>query len=76
MDRGAAEMALLWVLNLADSTHSMLDIADRANLPFDTVADAADALAAAGLLARPAEETAHSAMNQVDSTIDPPFEPF
>jgi aminopeptidase-like protein len=76
MDREAVEMALLWVLNLADSTHSTLDIADRANLPFDTVADAADALAAAGLLACPAGETTCPALNQVDSTIGPPFEPF
>ncbi len=50
LGREAVEMGLLWVLNLADGTHSMLDIAERADLPFDTVADAADALAAVGLL--------------------------
>ncbi|WP_322749549.1 MULTISPECIES: DUF4910 domain-containing protein [unclassified Frankia] len=50
LGRDAVEMGLLWVLNLADGTNSMLDIAERADLPFDTVADAADALAAVGLL--------------------------
>ncbi len=50
LDREAVEMGLLWVLNLADGSHSMIDIADRADLPFNTVADAADALAAVGLL--------------------------
>ncbi|MDH0124719.1 DUF4910 domain-containing protein [Brucella intermedia GD04153] len=44
-------MALLWVLNLADGEHSMLDIAERAKLPFATLADAADQLRDAGLLA-------------------------
>ncbi|WP_462188848.1 winged helix-turn-helix domain-containing protein [Frankia sp. CcWB2] len=41
---------MLWVLNLADGTRSLLDIADRADLPFDTVAAAADALAGVDLL--------------------------
>jgi aminopeptidase-like protein len=43
-------MAMLWVLNLSDGDHSLLDIADRASLPFGLVRDAADALAAAELL--------------------------
>ncbi|SNQ51275.1 putative polysaccharide biosynthesis protein with aminopeptidase-like domain [Frankia canadensis] len=51
MNRQAVEMALLWVLNLADGTRSLLDIAERADLPFDTVAEAADALAGVDLLA-------------------------
>jgi aminopeptidase-like protein len=49
-DGDSARMAMLWVLNLSDGDHSLLDIADRASLPFDLVRDAADALAAAGLL--------------------------
>lgn len=44
------QMALLWVLNLSDGTHSLLDIADRSGLPFAAVTDAADVLLAAGLL--------------------------
>ena len=44
------EMALLWVLNLSDGRHSLLDIAERARLPFDSIARAARALQPAGLL--------------------------
>jgi aminopeptidase-like protein len=51
-DRAAAEMALLWVLNLADGQHSLLDIAERSALGFPAVADAADSLMAAELLDR------------------------
>jgi aminopeptidase-like protein len=43
-------MAMLWVLNLSDGDHSLLDIAERASLPFDLVRGAADALEAGGLL--------------------------
>jgi len=49
-DAKDAQLALLWVLNLADGTHSLLDTAQRAGLPFSSVAAAADALLAAGLL--------------------------
>jgi len=38
------ERALLWVLNLSDGNHTLLDIADRANLSFFLVRAAADAL--------------------------------
>jgi aminopeptidase-like protein len=44
------QMALLWVLNLSDGTHSLLDIAERAGLPFSAIRAAADALAATDLL--------------------------
>ena len=44
------EMAMLWVLNLADGRSSLLDIAIRSGLPFDAVRDASDALLASGLL--------------------------
>lgn len=43
-------MAMLWVLSLSDGEQSLLDIAERSCLPFDTVADAADALRGAGLI--------------------------
>lgn len=43
-------MALLWVLNLADGEHSLLDIANRAHMPFGTIADAARRLREKGLL--------------------------
>ncbi len=44
------EYALLWILNLADGDHSLLDIAERSGLPFAVIADAAEDLKAAGLL--------------------------
>jgi aminopeptidase-like protein len=44
------ELALLWVLNLSDGSHSLLDIAEEAGLPFATIKDAADALARTDLL--------------------------
>lgn len=55
----SAEMALLWVLNLSDGAHTLLQVAERAGLPFSTIKVAADALAAQGLL-RPAGESAES----------------
>jgi len=44
------EHALLWILNLADGDHSLLDIAERSGLPFTVIASAAAELEAAGLL--------------------------
>src|SRR5262249_42310571 len=44
------QLALLWVLNLSDGRHSLLDIAERAGLPFDAVDRAAVALVAHDLL--------------------------
>ena len=44
------QMALLWVLNLSDGVHSLLDIAERSDLPFDQIRSAAEALVDAGLL--------------------------
>ncbi|MFC9428052.1 DUF4910 domain-containing protein [Streptomyces sp. NPDC056987] len=49
-DAQQAQMAMLWVLSLSDGEHTLLDVAERAGLPFDTVAAAADALGAAGLV--------------------------
>jgi aminopeptidase-like protein len=49
------QLALLWVLNLSDGQHSLLDIAERASLPFEQVRHAADALLANDLLARLAD---------------------
>ena len=49
-DTKQAQMAMLWVLNLSDGDHSLLDVAQRSGLPFATVADAADALRGAGLV--------------------------
>jgi aminopeptidase-like protein len=45
------QLAMLWVLNLSDGDHSLLDVAERSGLPFGLLSDAAQALAGAGLLA-------------------------
>jgi aminopeptidase-like protein len=47
---GYDQMALLWVLNLADGRHSLLDMAERARLPFAAIRAAADALLSVDLL--------------------------
>jgi aminopeptidase-like protein len=49
-DAGVTEMALLWVLNLSDGAHSLLDIAECSGLPFDAVRKACEALREHGLL--------------------------
>lgn len=49
-DESVSELALLWVLNLSDSEHTLLDVAERSGLAFDTVRAAADALVGVGLL--------------------------
>ena len=49
--------ARLWVLNLSDGDHTLLDIAERSGLPFHTIADAACVLWEKGLLREIAEET-------------------
>lgn len=49
------QMALLWVLNLSDGVHSLLDVSEAANLPFREIKRAADALERCELLRRSAE---------------------
>jgi aminopeptidase-like protein len=51
-DKPAAELAMLWVLNLSDAEHSLLAIAERSQLPFRAVAGAAELLLEHGLLER------------------------
>ena len=46
-----ATMAMLWILNLADGEHSLLDIAERAGLPFAVVKKTARLLGDHQLLA-------------------------
>ena len=50
-DAVAANMAMLWILNLSDGEHSLLDIADRADLPFALIRRAALLLQRSELLA-------------------------
>ena len=49
-EAASAQLAMLWVLNLSDGGHTLLDIAERANTPFALMRRAADALQTAGLL--------------------------
>jgi aminopeptidase-like protein len=43
-DQAEVERAILWVLNLSDGRHSLLDVAERSGLAFDVVRRAADVL--------------------------------
>jgi aminopeptidase-like protein len=52
-----AQLAMLWVLNLSDGEHSLLDIAERSGIAFESIAATADVLQDHGLLA-PADNTA------------------
>lgn len=49
-DVGQHELALLWVLNLSDGKHSLLDIAMCSGLMFSQIHDAAEDLANCGLI--------------------------
>lgn len=44
------EMAMLWVLNLSDGHYSILEIAERSNMPFRIISEAATILVDHGLL--------------------------
>jgi aminopeptidase-like protein len=57
------EIARLWVLNLSDSEHSLLDIAERSGLPFSVIADAANQLHENSLLT--SVDTAESDLSSV-----------
>jgi len=50
--------ARLWVLNLSDGEHSLLDIAERSGMPFSAISDAADLLCQNGLLSLVPERAA------------------
>jgi aminopeptidase-like protein len=43
-------LAMQWVLNFSDGRHGLLDIADRSNLRFDLIFNAAEMLLGKGLL--------------------------
>ena len=49
---GVELMARLWVLNLSDGGHSLLDIADRSGLPFHEIKEATRVLSDGGVLTR------------------------
>ncbi len=49
-DAGTRQLAILWVLNLSDGQHSLLDIAERSGIAFQVLKKTADALLAHELL--------------------------
>jgi len=49
-DSSNYEMSLLWVLNMSDGQHTILDIAERSGTPFSSIQEAAQALFDCGLL--------------------------
>ena len=49
-DAEERQMAMLWVLNQSDGTHSLLEVAERSGLPFTLLAEVAATLEEAGLL--------------------------
>ena len=49
-DAGEKEMALLWVLNMSDGNHSLLEIAERSGVGFRKLCDSASLLLEHGLL--------------------------
>ncbi len=53
---GAHEKGLLWLLNQSDGSHDLVAIAQRSGLPFEVLAQGAQDLQAAGLLAPCTEE--------------------
>ncbi|MDZ4722482.1 MAG: DUF4910 domain-containing protein [candidate division Zixibacteria bacterium] len=52
------ELAMLWVLNLSDGCHSLLDIAERSNLPYQLIRGVADRLIEHGLLTKKIDKSA------------------
>ena len=51
-DARSKNLAVLWVLNMSDGEQSVLDIAEKANIPFAVLDDAARLLEKEGLLVR------------------------
>ncbi|GAC1688203.1 MAG: DUF4910 domain-containing protein [Terriglobales bacterium] len=56
--------ARLWVLNFSDGKHSLLDIAERSELSFSLISDAAEVLLAKGLLS----------LEEDDAEANPPLD--
>ena len=57
-DVGDLQLAMLWVLTLSDGGSTLLDVAERAGMPFELVRSAADLLLRHGLLGEPGPEAA------------------
>ena len=64
---GSEISAQLWVLNLSDGEHSLLDIAERSSLPFSAISDAADLLSQSGLLSLVSDKATETTSSRVQS---------
>lgn len=51
-DRVSRQMAMLWLLNLSDGQHSLLEVADRSGIPYSEICSVADVLIEHELLKR------------------------
>ena len=60
--------ARLWVLNLSDGEHSLLDIAERSHIAFQKILDAAELLSQNGLLAVVSEDVVQEKSSREAST--------
>lgn len=60
-------MAMLWILNLSDGKNSLLDIADRASIPFRVIKEIAIILEQNGLIMRPGKSTKKTIFNFYNS---------
>jgi aminopeptidase-like protein len=68
-DAPARSMAMLWVLNQADGRSSLLDIAERAGMPFSAVADAAGMLHDHSLIAFPEDAASDPASRRQEISV-------
>jgi aminopeptidase-like protein len=60
------QQAVLWVLNQSDGWHGLLDVAERSEIPFDVINEAAALLEQHELIV-PVEFTLNSASNDSDN---------
>jgi aminopeptidase-like protein len=68
-DVATETMAMLWVLNCSDGAHGLLDIAQRSDLPFEVIRQAAHALQAHGLLVRAKSATSPAPSSPHDVAV-------
>jgi aminopeptidase-like protein len=57
------QLAMLWVLNLSDGHHSLVDISERSGLKFDLISEASELLAAENLLKECTEKSNNHAIS-------------
>lgn len=68
-DQHIEELALLWVLNLSDGRHSLLEISDRSGLPFPSIHAAARILETHSLLDRSRPSFPQAPMNDLKTHV-------